>query len=224
MMRNAGNNSIALPTIACIVAFGVLQVAMGHDVFYKGMALSLFGSVIYLICYVVLRKYKTGKNLTFRLMVFNSVSIIAAAAIAYFFLRGDVDYSSFDEVTSSLAVSVAVVHALMSLVSIFVLGHSVSYKSLYRNNTSGDLYVQSAGQLTKVTPDQIASYSDYAVASLSDNSISGIESSYSHLDNMGGLSVNSPSFDTNTYVNPTTGAPMVGGMGGIDTTGHTWGQ
>lgn len=30
--------------------------------------------------------------------------------------------------------------------------------------------------------------------------------------------------DSTTYINPSTGCPMVGGLGGIDTSGHTWGN
>lgn len=221
MIKNTHNKVIALPTTTCLVIFGAMQILIGKDIFYKGIALSLLGSFVYLVCFIMLRKHNTVVKMT-RLMMLTSLFITISAVVLYFFMyKEDVKYSLYGNAENSLAVSIAAIHLFTGFLNSLIIGYKFSRKVIYKDRVTGELYIRNGAKISKVKADQSDKYSDYNIVYFTNYSELQFEASFGNSKNSNDASTQSQG--QYTLVNPSTGASMVGGVSGIDTTGHTWG-
>lgn len=189
-----------------------------HDGFWlKGAILSFLATVIYLACFVQLKKNSAGISKKVILII---TCIISGLLICLAMFVGK-------DAETALIAGVAV-HTVTAFV--FAFSIAASNNTIVKEKDTGVLYRIKGGKLHRLSEIEVKEYirvsdnSAYPLKEFSLSTIVGTDSSASVIPlTYGSNDVSNPDFNHVMDINPSSGLPMIGGMSGLDIHGNSWG-
>lgn len=210
----------------CFIPIGIFaahslayELMYGMSFFVKSLVLSSLPNIIYILIFFQLRKSNRKVGV---LILLPSILILVCSLMSIQILLGN-------DIESALISSLAVHIAIVFVFAFVVFGRTGrDDESLLFDKETGSYFKLRSGKLFPLSRDEAKQYGSSAL-SLSQsyqalpseigNSISdGSSSKYSSPE-----SVNSFDINSDLTLNPSSGSPMVGGIGGLDINGNSWG-
>lgn len=206
-----------LPSFLFMLYLTYMQYVIKHGFWLKGLVLSTMAMLIYVACFVQLKRKSDGVS---KRLVMTSSSLLAC------FLLFLGIYVSTDAETALIA-GVAV-HTMMAFVfAVILVGkHSV----VMRDSDTGALYRINGMKAHRLSDNEVKEYwavesnNLHSLKEFSSNSVTGFDSSSPTIVlPYGSNDFNSSDFNHGIHINPSSGSPMVGGISGHDISGNSWG-
>ena len=210
----------------CFIPIGIFaahslayELMYGMSFFVKSLVLSSLPNIIYILFFFQLRK--SNRKVGVLIFLFSILSLVCSLLSIQILLGNDIE--------SALISSVAVHIAIMFVFAFVVFGRTGrDNESLLVDKETGSFFKLRSGKLYPLSRDEAKQYGSDALSlsqsyqvfqsEIGNSILGGSSSKYS-----GPESVNNCDINSGLTLNPSSGSPMVGGIGGLDINGNSWG-
>ncbi|WP_189660124.1 hypothetical protein [Enterobacter sp. R4-368] len=215
MKRTVNKIYCFVPMAIYLVYSVILSLRFGSSYISMSLLVSTLAFMIYLVVFFSLKK----EMLNCPLSLLTSISLILTLTLA------GVIFNVGEDRETAL-ISGAAIHTVLAFCFVFVYGYKRTKSNLAASKVSGKYFIVKSGERFPITDNEartmrmrgvVVNDLSHEVHGASDNFIP--INSNGHLNNISA----GPGSSSDTYINPSSGLPMNGGISGLDIAGNSWG-
>lgn len=215
MKRTVNRIYCFMPVAIYLCYMAIMGLRFGVSFFYMSLIVSLLGSLIYLVAFVSLKKDEVKCPLL----------LIFCISILLVFSLGSIGVTVGDDRETAI-IAGAVIYSVMAFIFIFIYGAIRTRNKVYLDSASGKYYTIKGNEFHALTDNQVQTMfaNGFVVRELSRELHGYTDSSMTvRPSDVTQILPQSANSSMDTYINPSSGLPMNGGISGLDIAGNSWG-
>lgn len=203
-----------LPTCIYILYIAYMQYVINGGFWLKGALLSFFATLLYLACFIQLKKSR--EKISKIIVLISSVTLSCSLLFLALYVGKDAE---------TALISGTAVHTIIAF--IFAAAVAGKKSAVLQDKDTGAYYRIKSGKAYRLSDSEVVKYcsasksSNTPIGEFSSSSIKGFDSNSPVIPMTNGLNLSD--YNSAIIVNPSSGMPMVGGISGLDIHGNSFG-